>query len=118
MKYLYLGLIVGGMILAAPLMADAGQSGQKQPRHTFESCDQNKDGFLSREEFLGCWPKGAKKFDAVDKDGNGRISKQDIQKYRAERKAARQAAGATKSHNGSSKGHSTTGTSTSTSDGE
>lgn len=108
MKYIAFTLALAGMCLAAPLAGHAAQthngtqthkSGQAsgaaaaKPRHNFETCDTDKDGFLSKEEYLACWPRGAAKFAAIDKDHDGMVSRDDVKTYRAERRAARQAGG-------------------------
>ncbi len=94
MKYAIPALILLGAVLAGPLESHAAQTGENhRPRPKFADCDTNKDGLLSREEFLGCWPRGAEKFAVMDKNGDGLVSKEDMQAWRAERRAARQANG-------------------------
>lgn len=53
--------------------------------------DQNKDGELSRAECESA-PKLAKRFDEIDGDKNGRLSRQELHAFQSERQGRRGAA--------------------------
>jgi Ca2+-binding EF-hand superfamily protein len=50
----------------------------------FQKMDRNKDGDVSRREFLG----SPEEFKEIDEDGDGLISAEEAQKYEAKRKSA------------------------------
>ncbi len=93
-------LLLAAGALAAPqanasdaaAQANASNAGRaKGERKNFEACDTNKDGFLTKDEFTACFPRGAKKFDEIDANKDGKISKDDLKTYRESKKEERAA---------------------------
>ena len=63
-----------------PAPPAAGEKGKHDPEEAFKNLDTNKDGFLSKEEFLA-GPRAKKDpakaeehFKAMDKNGDGKVS--------------------------------------------
>lgn len=59
---------------------EARKEGKKKPRK-FEQCDADGDGVVSREEFLACFPKGQDRFDAMDANKDGKLTKEEWRTY-------------------------------------
>lgn len=77
------------IIDSAPALAGqgSGKGPGKGPR-SFESLDSNGDKALSKEEVANA-PRLNSDFDKVDADKNGAISQEELQAFRAERRAER-----------------------------
>ena len=95
MKSACCALALIGLFLT-PSFGHAGQNGTAPKRPGFEQMDTDKDGFLSKEEYLAAHPRSAEKFAAMDADHDGKLSREEIKAFRAERRAARQANGTAK----------------------
>ena len=90
-------LVLSGAALAAD-NTTSSQSGVEKgaqhksgkPRVKFEDCDKGNKGFLTFEEAQACFPKMKReKFDAIDANKDGRITKEELKVYRAARKKER-----------------------------
>lgn len=86
-------MVFAGTLLL-PFAANAGKA--KEPEAVFLSLDVDKDGKITKSEFLALYKnkaRGERVFKVYDKDGNGYIVKQEYvitaQKLRQDRKAKR-----------------------------
>ncbi len=61
--------------------------GKKRP--TFLECDKDADGFLSKEEYIECFPRSQKKFDKVDANNDGKLTRDEIKAYGVAKKEAK-----------------------------
>ncbi len=77
-KLLMLGVAAVSMAVAVPAMAEPHEGGKKD---MFTLHDTNKDGSVSKEEFLA---GSEKKFAELDTDKNGSISKAEHDARKAE----------------------------------
>lgn len=57
-----------------------GNRGQKGNKK-FQEMDKNGDGFISKEE----WTRNEKAFDRIDTNKDGRLSKEEMQEFRQQR---------------------------------
>ena len=91
MKYTLPTLALLGVFLLQPASGNAAQADTASASHKpkFEDCDTNKDGFLSKEEFQVFRPRSAEHFTAIDKDGNGLVSHEELKAWRDARRAER-----------------------------
>ncbi len=91
MKYTLPALALFGVFLLQPTFGSAAQADATSAPHKpkFEDCDTNKDGFLSKEEFQIFRPRNAEHFAAIDKDGNGLVSREELKAWRDARRAER-----------------------------
>ena len=91
MKYTLPALALYGVFLLQPTFGSAAQADATSAPHKpkFEDCDTNKDGFLSKEEFQIFRPRNAEHFAAIDKDGNGLVSREELKAWRDARRAER-----------------------------
>jgi Ca2+-binding EF-hand superfamily protein len=89
MKKLASALIILALFLSGTALAQPSADG-KGKRKTFESCDKNNVGSLSFEEAKECYRRMSRaKFDAIDADNDGRITKDELKAHRAARKKHR-----------------------------
>ena len=59
----------------------AAKSGKQ--RLKFDDCDKGNTGALTFEEAQGCWPRlDKKKFDAIDTNKDGKITKKELKEHR------------------------------------
>jgi Ca2+-binding EF-hand superfamily protein len=84
LKTLGLSFIVMGLFIT-PALAEAPE--QKGPGKAFEKADTNNDGITTKEEYLAYH---AKRFDEIDKDGDGKIEKQDLKEHMQSRREQKQ----------------------------
>ena len=86
MKKLASALIILALFLSGTALAKPSADG-KAKRMTFEACDKNNVGSLSFDEAKECYPRLSKaKFDAIDADSDGRITKKELKAHRSARK--------------------------------
>ncbi|MEO7402439.1 MAG: EF-hand domain-containing protein [Burkholderiales bacterium] len=64
---------------------------KSQKAQRFDALDTNKDGFISRQE-AAPRPQLVKNFDSIDKNRDGKLSKQEMTEARQARRAAKQGA--------------------------
>ena len=90
-----MALLVSGAALASAAAPKAAHNGtqpvkqHKEKRSKFDECDKDKDGGLTLEEALACYPRIKPKFDAIDADKDGKITKEEIKAYRAAHKKSK-----------------------------
>ena len=62
-----------------------------KPRLKFEDCDKGNTGALTFEEAQTCFPRMSRgKFDAIDANKDGKITKEELKAHRAAMKKKRQ----------------------------
>jgi len=92
-------IVLSGTALAADNALD-GQGGVEKgkrhkpdkPRVKFEDCDKANAGSLSFEEARTCFPRmSKKKFDAIDTNQDGKITKEELKAYHTARKKQKKA---------------------------
>jgi len=90
-------LVLSGIALAAD-NAVVGQDGVEKgkrhksdkPRLKFEDCDKNHTGALTFEEAQTCFPRMSReRFDAIDANKDGKITKEEIKAHHAAKKKKR-----------------------------
>lgn len=103
MKKLASALIVMSLFLSGTALAankPAAHNGTENAKHQkaakarakFDDCDKEKVGSLSFDEAKQCFPRITKeKFDAIDANKDGRISKEELKAHRAAKKAGKAA---------------------------
>lgn len=79
-KFLMLGVAAVSMAVAAPAMAE-GPKHKGKGMDLFEMHDTNKDGVVTKEEFL---KKAEEHFAKLDADGDGQITKAEHDAKKAE----------------------------------
>lgn len=96
MKQSFMFVLVATMLFALSLGAARAQGASRieqfQARldERFGAADQDKDGWVTRAEAEAGMPFVARHFDQIDTQGKGRLSKDDIVAYVAERASQRQ----------------------------
>ena len=85
-------LLLSGIALADDTVSSREHREKSgKPRITFADCDKGNTGALTFEEAQACWPKmNKKKFNAIDANKDGRITKQEIKAHRAAKRQARE----------------------------
>ena len=85
-------LLFAGIALAGDTVSSQGRMAKSsKPHMKFEDCDRGNAGALTFEEAQACWPKMSKKrFNAIDADKDGKITKKEIKAHRAAKKQARE----------------------------
>lgn len=83
-------MTVMGLFVAAPAFAEPGEHhGDKGPRHEkmmermFEKNDTDKDGAISKEEFI---KSSEERFASMDADGDGKVTKEEAKKHHEEKR--------------------------------
>ena len=92
-------IVLSGTALATDKAPDGQGSVEKGKRHKsdkprlkFEDCDKGNTGALTFEEAQTCFPRmSRKKFDAIDTNQDGKITKEELKAYHAARKKHRKA---------------------------
>lgn len=85
-KILLLSALVVG-VFSVPAYADSHGDGEHKKGRVFKKLDANEDGTISRAEFDAMHEK---RFEAMDADGNGEISKEEAKSHREQRREKRQ----------------------------
>lgn len=88
-----MSLLLSGTALAANKSAVHNGTQKAAKAHSkFDDCDKEKVGSLSFDEAKQCFPRITKdKFDAIDANKDGRISKEELKAHRATKKAGKAA---------------------------
>lgn len=73
MNKLKITTIIGALLFTAAMFAESGHDDKKTGDH-FTSLDINKDGSISKSEWLT-------KFKIIDTDNDGKISKTEMKKH-------------------------------------
>ena len=77
---------------AAPLPENAKHRKGVKARMKFEDCDKDKAGALTFEQVQECFPRMTReRFDAIDANKDGKITKEEIKAHRPARKKNRAA---------------------------
>ena len=83
--------IFAGIAPADDTVASRGRMAKSGKTHMkFEDCDRGNAGALTFEEAQACWPKmNRKRFNAIDADKDGKITKKELKAHRAAKKRAK-----------------------------
>ena len=73
----------------APADAPKGERAHKMHQH-FKAADKNGDGKISREEANASMPRIAKNFDAIDADKDGFVTKEELRAFHEKNRANRE----------------------------
>ncbi len=90
-----IALMIGGIV---PAMADSHGGGKgKHKGAMFEKLDTDKDGFVTKAEFMA---HAEERFSKIDADGNGRFTKEEAAaKYKEMKEKRKEKRGAKKEEN-------------------
>jgi len=87
--------------VATMYTAEAGNKGAQRGAKMFDRVDTNGDGKITQDEFMA---RSAERFDMMDQDGNGEVTKEEAQKAYKEMRAKRKGMGKGGSGNGQGSG--------------
>ena len=76
MKRILPTLALLGLFVACPILAHAAE--EDYNRGQFDECDKDRDGLLTKDEFLACWPGHEAAFEKMDR-GEGKLTPNDME---------------------------------------
>ena len=78
MKSVLFTLAVVGLLLVHPLPGHAQPMEFGFTGAQFEVCDVQRDGGLSKVEYVACWPHRADRFETLDKNADGGLTRHEL----------------------------------------
>ncbi|HEX3894582.1 MAG TPA: EF-hand domain-containing protein [Rudaea sp.] len=94
-KFVLVATLLAAFCVAQAHAQDAATSSEKPKKiekftEKFGAADSNHDGFLTRDEATQGLPRIARHFDAVDTDHDGKLSPQEVARFLAAKRKARE----------------------------